>query len=374
MKWSWKLGRVAGIKIQVHWTFLLLIGWVVLVHASRGASAPEVVGGVVLILAVFACVVLHELGHALTAKRFGINTRDITLLPIGGVARLERMPDDPREELLVAIAGPAVNVVIAGLLYVGLLATGALRPVEQVVLVGGNLFMQLMLVNVMLVLFNLLPAFPMDGGRILRGLLATRLDYVRATQIAAAIGQVMAILFGFGGLYLGNPFLIFIAIFVYLGAQAEAQQAQVRFALEGVTVGDAMMTRFRTLTMQDSLGRAVDELLAGAQQDFPVLEGDRIVGLLLRGDLVKAIKEGGRETPVGEAMRRDCVIVGEDDDLHAALTRMRSGKCSSVPVVDTGRLVGLLSLENVGELMMVNAALQGAQPKRSAVDQILSAE
>lgn len=374
MKWSWKLGRVAGIKIQVHWTFLLLIGWVVLVHASRGATALEAVSGVVLVLAVFACVVLHELGHALTAKRFGIGTRDITLLPIGGVARLERMPDDPKQELLVAVAGPAVNVVIAAVLYAGLLVTGTLKPVEQVTVVGGDLFMQLMLINVMLVLFNLLPAFPMDGGRILRGLLATRLDYVRATQIAAAIGQGMAILFGFGGLYIGNPFLIFIAIFVYLGAQAEAQHAQMRFALEGVTVADAMMTRFQTLAMHEPLGRAVDELLAGAQQDFPVLEGDRIVGLLMRGDLVKAVKERGRDSAVGEVMRRDCVMVDEDDDLHAALSRMRSGRCSSVPVVHHGRLVGLLTLENVGELMMVNAALQGAQPKRSAVDQILSAE
>ncbi|NIM49799.1 MAG: CBS domain-containing protein [Gemmatimonadales bacterium] len=365
MKWSWKLGRVSGIKIQVHWTFLIIIAWVVLLHVSQGASAAAMVGGVALVLAVFGCVVLHELGHALTAKRFGISTRDITLLPIGGVARLEKMPEKPREELLVAVAGPAVNCAIATLLALGLGLARAHQPVAEVTVVGGNLFAQLMWINVILVLFNLLPAFPMDGGRILRALLAYRLDYLRSTRIAAAVGQMMAILFGFVGL-LSNPFLVVIAIFVYLGAQAEAQQVQVRFALEGVSVREAMMTRFQVLTAHHTLNDAVGELLAGAQQDFPVLEDDRLVGMLIRGDLVKALKDRTRDTSVTEVMRREYQVVDENEDLHSALLRMRRGRCASVPAVRGQSVVGLLTLENVGELLMVSSALRGVSRDKMA--------
>lgn len=359
MRWSWKLGHVAGIRIQVHWTFLLIVLWVILVHASRGAGVGEVAAGVLLVLTVFGCVVLHELGHALTARRYGIATRDITLLPIGGVARLERMPDQPAQELIVAAAGPAVNVVIAGLLWSGLAAVGAPLALNETLQVGGNLVGQLLWINVMLVLFNLLPAFPMDGGRMLRAVLAYRMPYVRATRIAAAVGQAMAILLGFGGLLGSNPFLIFIAIFVYLGAQAEAQQAQVRVALAGVTVQDAMMTRFVTLSRTDTLARAVEELLAGAQQDFPVVEEGRVMGILARADLVRAIKERGDGTPVSEVMRKECVAVREGDPLGHALPRLRASACSTAAVLRGDRLVGLLTLENVGEFLMVHAALGG---------------
>lgn len=363
MKWSWKLGRFFGILVQVHWTFVILIAWIVFEYATLGADTLEVIQGVGLVLAVFGCVVLHEFGHALTARRFGINTKDITLLPIGGVARLERMPEDPRQEFLVAIAGPAVNVVIAAILAGGLSAAGALRPVSDVAMVGGNLFAQLMWVNVVLVFFNLLPAFPMDGGRVLRALLAMRMGYLKATQIAAGVGQVMAILFGFAGL-MGNYILLFIALFVFLGAQAEAQHVQVRFALDGVTVADAMMTRFHTLDVRDSIQRAIDELLAGAQQDFPVMRDGTLAGMLLRRDLVNALRERGGATPVAAIVRTECPVARVDDDLHLALSAMRQGQCSSIPVVDGSRLVGLLTLENVGELMMVTTATEGAAPKR----------
>jgi Zn-dependent protease len=361
MKWSWKLGRLAGITVQVHWTFLILIAWVIAVHAAGGATVSAVIGGVVLVLAVFACVVFHELGHALTARRYGITTRDITLLPIGGVARLERLPEEPRQELAVAAAGPAVNVVIALLLFAVLAAVGVTRTLDDVVLVGGNLVVQLMWINVLLVAFNLLPAFPMDGGRMLRALLAVRLDYAKATRIAAGIGQGMAVLFGFLGLLGGNPFLLFIAVFVYLGAQAEAQQAQTRVALSGVTVREAMMRRFRVLAPSDSLQRAVDELLAGAQQDFPVVEDDRVLGMLVRADLVRVLKEQGSEVRVSDVMREGGISVRGEDDLHDVLSRMRAAGSSSVPVVDGSGLTGLLTLENVGEFLMVSSALRDGE-------------
>jgi Zn-dependent protease/predicted transcriptional regulator len=359
MKWSWRIGTVRGIGIFVHWTFLILIGWIVLSHLRQGADVPTVISGVGLVLAVFGCVVLHELGHALTAQRYHIRTRDITLLPIGGVARLERMPDHPTQELLVALAGPAVNVAIAALLYALLLVTSRTEAAGEVHVVGGDFLGKLMWINVTLVAFNLLPAFPMDGGRVLRALLAQRLEYARATRIAAGVGQGMAVLFGLAGLlYLNNPFLVFIALFVWLGAQEEARAAQLRSAFRGVPVRDAMMTRFRTLDETDPLMVAKDELLAGAQQDFPVMVGGRVAGILGRNDLVKGLADRGVTGRVGEVMRRECPVAEEHEPLDAAYQRMRQAACSAMPVLRGGELVGILTLENVSELLMVRSVLQ----------------
>ncbi|MBL8949338.1 MAG: site-2 protease family protein, partial [Myxococcaceae bacterium] len=192
MRWSWKLGEVAGIGIFVHATFLLVLVWVALSHLARGHGVSEAAGGMLLILAVFGTVILHELGHALTARRFGVRTRDITLLPIGGVARLERMPDKPAQELLVALAGPAVNVCIALLLFGVITLLRAPIGFEGLHVVGGPFLTKLMWINVFMAGFNLLPAFPMDGGRVLRAALAMRLTPERATELAARLGQAMA--------------------------------------------------------------------------------------------------------------------------------------------------------------------------------------
>ncbi len=232
MKWSWKLVDIAGIGVYMHATFLLLIGWVVLIHWMQGQSLSQTLEGVAFILALFLCVVLHELGHALTAKKYGIRTRDITLLPIGGLARLERMPDDPKQELWVALAGPAVNVVIAAGLSVWLDLVGSFETLGGLSLLEWPFLARLMAVNVLLVAFNMVPAFPMDGGRVLRAILATRMDYTKATEIAASLGQAIALLFGFVGFFT-NPFLMFIALFVWIGAgqEAKTQMSGKSFAL-----------------------------------------------------------------------------------------------------------------------------------------------
>ncbi len=357
MKWSWKLGEVAGIGVYMHATFLLLIGWVALSHWIEGRNLTATLAGVVFILALFGCVVLHEFGHALTAKKYGIKTRDITLLPIGGVARLERMPDDPKQELWVALAGPAVNVVIAVALFVWLQVTSGLEPVGQLSIARGSFLQRIMVVNISLVLFNLVPAFPMDGGRVLRALLATRMDYTRATQIAASLGQWIAFLFGFIGLFT-NPFLLFIALFVWIGAAQEASMVQMKSALGGIPVARAMLTDFQTLAPRDLLARVVELILTGSQQDFPVAENGRVVGVLTRGDLLLALTQRGQESRVNDVMRRDFQVVDSSEMLETAFARLQSCECHTLPVTHNGRLVGLVTMDNVGEFVMIQAALR----------------
>ncbi len=351
-----KVASLAGIGVYVHWTFGLLIGWVLLVHVSAGHSVGEAFASVVFILTLFLCVVLHEFGHAFAARRYGIATRDITLLPIGGVARLERMPEKPAQELVVALAGPAVNVLIAALLLAGLAATGAYAEGVALRPLAGSFWERLLAVNLLLAVFNLLPAFPMDGGRVLRAVLAVRLGRRRATRIAARVGQGAAVLLGLVGL-LANPFLVVLAVFVFIGARSEAGMVEMDTALEGLEVRAAMMTRFRALEADDGLGVAVEALLAGSQQDFPVLENGRPVGILRRNDLVQALARGSRDTAVRDVMCRDAVTVDAGDSLRETVARMHALPCATMPVTSDGRLVGLLTFENVSELVVIRDAL-----------------
>ncbi|MGE5723818.1 MAG: site-2 protease family protein, partial [Acidobacteriota bacterium] len=291
MKWSWKIGTFAGIAVHMHATFLLLLLWIAVSHWMQSGSLLVTAVGVAFILSLFLCVVLHEYGHALTARRFGIATKDITLLPIGGIARLERMPDKPNQELWVALAGPAVNLVLAAGLALYLVVTDHFEPVGQIGFTHGMFLERLLLANLFLVGFNLIPAFPMDGGRVLRALMAKRTEYVRATRIAAAIGQGLAFMFGLLGLFT-NPFLIFIALFVWIGASQEAAMVETKLALESVSVKDAMISDFRTLAPQDRLTDAVQLILKGWQQDFPVLDQESLIGMLLRSDLIATVAKG----------------------------------------------------------------------------------
>ena len=356
MKWSWKIGQFAGIGVYVHATFLLLVGWVAVVQWLNERSLPATLAVLGFILALFGCVVLHEFGHALTAARYGIATRDITLLPIGGLARLERMPDDPRQEFWVALAGPAVNVAIAGVLYAWLGLTGQQAEVEQLNMAEGPFLVRLMAVNILLVLFNLLPAFPMDGGRVLRAFLAMRMDYTRATNIAANVGQAMAFVFGFIGLF-SNPFLVFIALFVWMGAQQEASLTGLKASLAGITVSRAMVTDYRTLAPGHTLRDAAQEILAGSQHDFPVIDGDSVVGVLTRKHLIGALTQTGLDTPVTSVMTRDFQVVRPSDMLESAFLQLRNCQCRTMPVVQNGALVGLFTMDNLGEFLSIQSAL-----------------
>jgi Zn-dependent protease/CBS domain-containing protein len=348
--WAWRIGRLFGIEIRVHATFLILLAWVAASHLLRGHGAAEAVGGVTYVLAVFAIVVLHELGHALVARRFGIATRDVTLLPIGGVARLERMPSDPKQELLVAIAGPAVNVVLAALLFGAIVVFGSMSDVLGVAFVGGPLLAKLMWTNVGLAVFNLIPAFPMDGGRVLRAALAMRKEYVQATDIAASVGQAVALAFGLLGLFT-NPFLVFIALFVWIGAQAEARAAHVHAGLAGVPVTEAMVTRFATLSPDAPVATAVQSMASGFQDDIPVVEGTRLVGMLTREDLLRAALGELPESPVATVMQRDVPTVSEGESLDVALERLQTAGGRTIAVVRGDELLGLLPLQNVVQVL-----------------------
>jgi Zn-dependent protease/CBS domain-containing protein len=357
MKWSWKIGTFAGIDVFMHATFLLIIGFVGLTNYQSTGTWTGVLEGIVFTLVLFGFVVLHEFGHALTARRYGIKTRDITLYPIGGVARLERMPDKPIQEFWVALAGPAVNVALSVLLFGWLVISGALTSLAGVNLSGGSFIERLLAVNITLAMFNLIPAFPMDGGRILRSLLAMRLEYAQATQIAAAIGQGMAFVLGVIGLFT-NPFLIVIAVFVWIGAGQEASQVQIKSTLDGIPVGRALLTDFRSLTPVDPMNRAVAFILSGSQIDFPVVEDGVVIGLLRRDDILAALSREAQSAPVSSIMRRDFASIDVNDGLELALSRLQTSGYQTIMVTSRGHLVGLITADNIAEFLMIRSALR----------------
>jgi Zn-dependent protease len=355
MRWSIKLARIGGIELKIHLTFLIFLVWIGFTYYAVGGPALAR-QGVVFIVLLFACVLLHELGHALTARAFGIRTPDITLLPIGGVARMERIPRDPKQELLIAIAGPLVNVVIALVLILALNVHASFSDLGDVNTPRVALLQKLATVNIFLALFNLIPAFPMDGGRVLRAILAMRMDYAWATQVAARVGQGVAFIFGLVGLFY-NPLLIFIALFVYLGATQEASLAQIKDVSAGLPVAEAMVTRVETLPANATIEQASELLLRTSQHEFPVIDEERhVLGILARDDLIAAVRQRGGDTLVSEVMRRDLPAVRPEDHLDEAFAKMQECGYPVLPVVDaSGRLVGLLTTENVGEMMVMKS-------------------
>ncbi|WP_207484115.1 site-2 protease family protein [Arenibaculum pallidiluteum] len=355
MGWSIPIGSVKGTEIRIHVTFLLLLAWIGAMHYIQG-GATAAVEGVVFISLLFMSVLLHEFGHVFAARRYGVQTPDVTLLPIGGVARLERIPEEPRQELVVALAGPAVNFVIAGVLF--LLLNGPLPAGSaEVQNPGVDLLARLATANLFLAVFNLLPAFPMDGGRVLRALLAQRMGYARGTRVAANVGQMLAFGLGLLGLF-GNPILLFIALFVYLGAASESHAVQLRDAARGMITADAMVTRFESLPPSSRIEDAVQALLRTTQREFPVVDGaERLRGVLTREDMIRALRDQGAQTPVLEAMRADIPQIGHRRTLDEALALLQQTGAPALGVTDAaGRLIGLITPENIGELMMVHAA------------------
>lgn len=364
MKWSLKLGRLWGIDVYLHVTFLLFLAWVgYATYAAMGVGAALSI--LLLVASLFTCVLLHEYGHALTARKFGIGTADITLLPIGGVARLERMPSNPRQELLVALAGPAVNVVLAAIIYLITLVMKIPLPGNPSNLLEGGILWNLLRMNLFMIGFNMLPAFPMDGGRVLRAALAMKMPRVKATRVAATIGQGMAVLFVLFGLLNGQYMLLFIAFFVWIGASNEALDAEEDSLLAGLLVRDAMLTDYRRLTPEDTAQNAVQLILQGWQADFPVIDDSKLVGIVTRQDVVTALESASPLQPVARFMRPVASACGPGDSLDSAFDTLRASQLPLLPVLEDGRLIGLLNSENVLEALMFRRALSqrpGAAP------------
>lgn len=359
MKASLSLGSYFGIKIKVHWTFLFLILWIVFDELKRGGSTESILFNIAFVIAVFICVILHEMGHALTAKRFGILTKKITLLPIGGMASMERLPESPKQELLVVLAGPLVNIIIALLLFFSV-------PVQELINLNftesfevdmgftlQNFLFYLFMVNVGLVIFNFIPAFPMDGGRILRAVLSIKIDRVKATKIATAIGQFFAVLFLFIGL-LYNPFLIFIALFIFLGAFAENQMVQHLDLLKGHTVEDAMIIKITTFNPEDSIDLVVNKIISGTEKNFIVIKDHNINGILYYQDI---LEHCNKNILVKDVMKTNFKVVKPTDELNKVYNLIYSEKNTFIPVVEDHKLFGAIDATNLNEYILLQSKL-----------------
>lgn len=358
------LGSIYGTEVRVHFTFLFLLAWIgTIVWMESGAAAA--LDAVLVVILLFVCVVLHEFGHVLMARRFGIMTSHITLWPIGGIAALDTLPEKPREEIAVALAGPAVNILLALIMVVIL---GADLSVANMRLFGDaniGILDRLATVNVVLAIFNLIPAFPMDGGRVLRAAFGHFMSYVRATRLAARVGQAFAILLAFLGL-LGNPFLVIIGIFVYLAASTEAYSVNVRDATRGVPVREVMISRFESLSPDATLSDAADLLLKTAQKEFPVVDGDKkLLGFLTRDSLVQALSSEDEGAPIAKAVTRLVPTEGLRSSVEAIMVLLQAPGVPAVAIVDKeNRFVGYITHENVLELFMVQeASRQRHRPK-----------
>lgn len=366
MRWSFSIGTVKGTAVRIHWTFVLFLGWIVLAaYGSAGASAAA--GAGLFFLLLFLCVLLHEFGHILTARKFGVQTRDVVLLPIGGVAQMDQIPEQPRQELLVALAGPAVNLVIALALVVLLGGLPEHVDVEMNNL-GANLPLHLAYANLALAFFNLIPAFPMDGGRALRALLAARFGYVRGTAMAAAVGQALAVVFGIYAILVGHLILGLIAVFVYFAAGAEAGMVQMRGATLASLASDVMITDFEVLGEAMPVAEAADCLIRSHQREFLVVDDQqRPTGTIIRDGIVEALKEGGPRTPIASIMKRDVVAVTPRHHADEVL-RLLQKEIPAVAVLDDdGQLVGMITLENILEFVMIQKARRGEEMKQASI-------
>jgi Zn-dependent protease len=357
---SFKIGRLFGIDLKVHWTFFLLLAFFAFAGYRGAGDITGALVATVVILALFVCVLLHEFGHALVAQRLGLEVPDITLLPIGGVARLKSLPEKPWEEVKIAIAGPLVNVVLAPIFFtIGLsLGAGPLEPAN--ILRGGGsvgqVFSYLGLINVALVVFNMIPAFPMDGGRVLRGLLATRFGPVRATDVAATVGQVFAATFFFIGLFF-NLLLALVAVFIFFGAAGEQQMVRQRELMRGLQVSDVMGTRRRTetVTPYHNFGQVLDAVIHGYQEDFPVVdESGNLVGMITRNEIMAGAHSPERFASVRDLMKREFPTISPDADLFADGHRLlQESSLRAIPVVRDGNLVGMLTMDDVGQAALL---------------------
>lgn len=365
MIWSFKIGRLFGIELRVHITFFLIVVWAAYIWGiGYGHGADGAIYGAVLISLLFVCVVIHELSHSRMAQHYGAEVASITLLPIGGMALLKNMPEDPRKELWVSVVGPLSNLVIAALLtavYAAVPGKAAMETPEQVIEMITSVSLQglvayLLLINVMLAVFNLLPAFPLDGGRVLRSLLAQWMPYVKATRTAVTAGQVFAFILGITGLLLGAWWWVIIAVFIYMGAEQEGTGAEMKNVLSRLKVSDAVARDVRILSPADRLGEVVSIDLHSYQEDFPVVEEGNVTGVLTRANLINGLHQKGPDATVGGVMERDFPVVSAGAPFTEVYDKINETRIKAVPVIEDGRLLGMVTLEHLSEVFMLLSA------------------
>ena len=366
MRWSFRIFSAFGVPVRVHISFLLIVAYFAVAWGSLRQTGgwAGALYGVLLVVLLFALVVVHELSHSRVAASYGIKVRSITLLPIGGVSAMEEMPREPRKELTISIAGPLSNVVIAllMLLAVPFMGLGDLTQVRRIydlmftVSVQGA-FVYLFVVNLSLAIFNLLPAFPMDGGRVFRAILALRMPRSQASAIAVGVGRAFALLMGLAGVLLGNILLMLVAVFVYFGAQAEGTSDRVDDTLGRLMVSQAVNTSVDLAAPEQTIGQIAARLFHTYQEDFPVVgEDGELVGVLTRDLLIGNLGRHGAAHLVSETMRTDFPVVTLDDPVSEAFRRMRAANFKAIPVVEHGRFVGMLSMEDISEVFSLLSA------------------
>jgi Zn-dependent protease len=354
-KWALYIGSLLGIKLFIHWSFLIILVWIFLMYFRMGHSISAGLDGVFFIIVLFACVIMHELGHALMAKRFKIITRDITLYPIGGIASLESIPEEPSQELKVTLAGPAVNVVIGISIWIYLKATNQIPDPETIR--SGNVFtlpfaFSIMYANIVLAVFNLIPAFPMDGGRVLRSLLAMKMDPAKATEIAARLGQFLAIIFVFVGFFY-DFWLVFIGMFLFLGASSESRIVEIKNALEGIRVKDVIVTNFTSLTTDSTINEASKRLVSTNEKSFLVTKNDNVEGILNYKDIIEALHNGEGQKTVESYIQKEFRWIGYEDQLSDIFPLIRLGKQTIFPVKGNDKLIGVIYSENIDKWILL---------------------
>jgi len=341
-RWSWRLGAIAGIPIRVHVTLALLLVWIAISYSVHGLGPTATVIGVLLVIAVFATIVVHELGHAMMARRFGVQTREILLLPIGGIASIAQLPERPSQELAIALVGPAVNVALAAVLWLGIVVTGHDPWIGEATSIGSGFATQLMWINLGLAAFNLVPAFPMDGGRVLRAVLTMRLGRVRATEAAARVGIAFAIVLGVAGLWT-NPWLAVIALVVWVGARQELEMVRLGAVIADVPVSAAMTRQVETVGLDDPLERAAALLVRSGQEQVPIVERGETFGVLTRHDIAAGLAEAGPNATVAAAPHHAAIVATPEERLAVVVEQLRSSPDTIVVVEDHGDLVGVVT-------------------------------
>ncbi|HHN48123.1 MAG TPA: site-2 protease family protein [Bacteroidales bacterium] len=358
-RYSLNLGKPFGIRVSVHWTFSLLILWIVFISVNRGLELPQIFMHIVFVLALFVCVVLHELGHSLAAIKLGGKVSHITLLPIGGMAHMTKMPEKPREEFIVSAAGPLVNVVIAGLLWLYLLFVNPVdyEKMEFNVITANNFPLMLLVANLFIVAFNLIPAFPMDGGRLFRSALAIKMSRLKATRIAKDIGQLFAIIFIAAGLFF-NPFLVVIGFFILLGAKGEYEMIKYQDILNNYTVADILSSEYASLEADDMLGKAAEKLISVPDRGFVITENGEFAGILTKNNLISGLNTHGKQGKAKDAMITDIRPLSPEMPLYEAYQLMQKGKHELMPVYKEDQFTGILDQENIHELFLIQKAIR----------------